>query len=93
MKTALTVTSRGVLRLPAGLRRELGLKADDQLIAETTPDGLLLRPAVALPVEMYGEARVREFDEGERDLAKALGRGRTASRSKGCPTKQAKRGR
>ena len=72
MKTALTMTSRGVVTLPARLRREMGLKADDQLIAETTPDGLLLRPAVTLPVEIYSEARIREFDEAEADLAKRL---------------------
>jgi AbrB family looped-hinge helix DNA binding protein len=72
MKTALTITSRGVVTLPAKLRREMGLKADDQLIAETTPEGLLLRPAVTLPVEMYSEARIREFDEAEAELAKRL---------------------
>ena len=68
MKTTLTVTSRGVVTLPAKLRKALGIQAEDQLIAETTPDGLLLRPAVTLPVEMYSESRVREFDEGEADL-------------------------
>lgn len=72
MKTALTMTSRGVVTLPAKLRREMGLKADDQLIAETTPEGLLLRPAVTLPIEMYSESRIREFDEAEAELAKAL---------------------
>ena len=51
MKTTLTMTSRGAVTLPAKLRRALGLKADDQLIAETTPEGLLLRLAVSLPVE------------------------------------------
>ena len=69
MKATLTITSRGIVTLPAKLRQALGLKADDQLIAETTPEGLLLRPAVTLPVEMYGEARIREFDEAEADLA------------------------
>lgn len=53
MKTTLTITERGVITLPAKLRQALGLTANDQLIAETTPDGLLLRPAVALPIEMY----------------------------------------
>ena len=53
MKTTLTLTSRGVVTLPAKLRRALGLKGDDQLIAETTPDGLLLRPAVTLPIEKH----------------------------------------
>jgi antitoxin PrlF len=79
MKATLTLTSRGVVTLPAKLRRALGLKADDQLIAEMTPEGLLLRPAVTLPVEIYSEKRVREFDEAEAELDKVLGR---PSRSK-----------
>jgi antitoxin PrlF len=74
MKTTLTLTSRGVVTLPAKLRRALGLKAEDQLIAETTPEGLLLRPAVTLPVEIYSEKRIREFDEAEAELAKVLQR-------------------
>ena len=72
MKATLTVTRRGVVTLPAKLRQALGIKADDQLIAETTPEGLLLRPAVTLPVEMYTEARVREFDRAEAELEAAL---------------------
>ncbi len=72
MKATLTVTSRGVVTLPAKLRQSLGIKADDQLIAETTPEGLLLRPAVTLPVEMYSDARVAEFDREERELEKLM---------------------
>ena len=75
MKATLTITSRGVVTLPAKLRQALGLKADDQLIAETTPDGLLLRPAVTLPVELYTPEREREFDAAEADLAVLLERG------------------
>ena len=74
MKAILTLTNRGVVTLPAKLRRALGLRADDQLIAETTPEGLLLRPAVTLPVEIYSEKRIREFDEAEADLGKVLNR-------------------
>jgi antitoxin PrlF len=74
MKTTVTVTSRGVITLPAKLRQALGLKAEDVLIAETTPDGLLLRPSVTLPIEIYSDARVREFDEGEAELEKVLSR-------------------
>ena len=80
MKTTLTVTSRGVVTLPAKLRRALGLKADDQLIAETTPEGLLLRPAVTLAVELYSDKRVREFDEAEADLEKVLRRKKKSAR-------------
>ena len=74
MKATVTITSRGVITLPAKLREALGLKADDHLIAETTPDGLLLRPAVTLPIEIYTPEREREFDEGEAELAAVLAR-------------------
>lgn len=76
MKTTVTVTSRGVVTLPARLRRTLGLKPEDQLIAETTPEGLLLRPAVTLALEIYSDKRIREFDEGEAELARSLRRKR-----------------
>jgi AbrB family looped-hinge helix DNA binding protein len=72
MKTTLTVSSRGGVTLPAKLRQALGLRPDDRLIAETTPEGLLLRPAVALPVELYTDKRIREFDEAEAGLDKTL---------------------
>lgn len=74
MKTTLTVTSRGVVTLPAKLRQALGIKADDQLIAEATPEGILLRPAVTLPIEIYSEKRIREFDAAEAEAAKVLRR-------------------
>jgi antitoxin PrlF len=72
MKVVLTVNARGEVTLPEKLRLALGLGAGRRLIAETTPDGLLLRPAVALPVELYADERVREFDEAEAKLKKML---------------------
>lgn len=81
MKATLTLTNRGVVTLPSKLRRALGLKADDQLIAETTPEGLLLRPAVTLPIEIYSEKRIREFDAAEAELAKVLSRRRSSKKS------------
>lgn len=80
MKSTISVTSRGVITLPAKLRRALGLKADDQLIAEITADGLLLRPAVTLPVEMYSAEREREFDRAAAELATVLGQATTKPR-------------
>jgi AbrB family looped-hinge helix DNA binding protein len=95
MRTALTINNRGVITLPAKLRRALGLKADDQLIAETTADGLLLRPAVTLPVEIYTGERVREFDAAEAELARALKPGvlKRASRRVAKPARRASRSR
>ncbi|HQW37069.1 MAG TPA: AbrB/MazE/SpoVT family DNA-binding domain-containing protein [Usitatibacteraceae bacterium] len=76
MKATLTISSRGLVTLPAKLRQAMGLKADDLLIAETTPEGLLLRPAVTLPVEMYSDKRIREFDAAEAEAAAVLARKR-----------------
>ena len=82
MKATVTITSRGVITLPAKLRQALGLKADDHLIAETTPEGLLLRPAVTLPIELYSPEREHEFDAAEAELATFLdGKGRSAKRA------------
>ena len=78
MKARLVVTSRGVVTLPAKLRQALGIRADDQLIAETTPEGLLLRLTVTLPVEIYTDQRIREFDEAEAELDKVLRRKKKA---------------
>lgn len=72
MLSFINVTKRGVLTLPVRLRKQLGLTADNLVIAESTPDGVLLRPAVALPIEIYTDERVREFNESEAELAAEL---------------------
>lgn len=77
MRATVTVSSRGLIALPARLRDELGLKADDVLLVETTSEGILLRPAVTLPVEIYSPDRIREFDGEEGRLAEAVIRPRT----------------
>ena len=69
MKVTVTVTERGTVTLPARLRKEMGIEAESLLIAESTEEGILLRPAVALPVEVYSQERLREFAAAERDLA------------------------
>jgi AbrB family looped-hinge helix DNA binding protein len=92
MKVTITINSRGGVTLPARLRQALGLKAGDRLIAESTPEGLLLRPAVMLLIEIYSPAREREFDETEADLAKVLhGQRLPAQRKAGKPTRPSSR--
>ena len=68
MHAQLTINPRGVVTLPAKIRKAMGFQANDQLIAETTPHGLLLRPTVTLPLEMYSPSRIQEFDAAEADL-------------------------
>ena len=74
MKTTLSVSSRGLITLPAKFRKAAGIRLSDSLIAETTGEGILLRPAVTLPVEIYTEARTAEFDRSEAELAAVLGK-------------------
>ena len=81
MKATITISGRGVITLPAKLRQALGLKAEDHLIAETTPEGLLLRPAITLPIETYGSEREREFDTAEGELAAFLRKAPTTKRA------------
>lgn len=71
MQATLFINSRGVITLPAKLRHAMGIRPDDQLIAETTPQGILLRPAITLPLEMYSPERIAEFDRAEAELASA----------------------
>jgi bifunctional DNA-binding transcriptional regulator/antitoxin component of YhaV-PrlF toxin-antitoxin module len=63
-----------VVTLPAKLRRLAGIGPESQVIAEVIPEGVLLRPAVTLPVEVYAEDRLAEFAAAERELAVVLER-------------------
>ncbi|MDN5872480.1 MAG: AbrB/MazE/SpoVT family DNA-binding domain-containing protein [Nitrococcus sp.] len=58
--------------MPAKLRKALHLRPQDKLIAETTPDGLLLRPAATLPIEFYTAERIAEFEQAEVELGEVL---------------------
>ncbi len=73
MKVTLTVTDRGTITLPLKLRKAMGIETESLLIAESTEEGILLRPAVTLPVEVYSRDRLREFAAAEKDLAEWYG--------------------
>jgi bifunctional DNA-binding transcriptional regulator/antitoxin component of YhaV-PrlF toxin-antitoxin module len=51
------------------MREAAGIRPQDNLIAETTPEGILLRPAVTVPIEIYSDERIAEFDQAEAELA------------------------
>lgn len=55
------VGKRGTFTLPASLRRRLGMDEGSLVIAEEREGGILLRPAKALPVEIYTPERIAEF--------------------------------
>jgi len=59
---------RGTVTLPKVLRQQYALTTHDLLLAESTPEGILLRPAVATPIEIYSDERIAEFQSEERKL-------------------------
>src|SRR3989442_16018881 len=55
------VGKRGTFVLPARLRKQFGLQEGSLVIAEARDDGILIRPAVAIPIEVYTPERIAEF--------------------------------
>lgn len=55
------VGKRGVVVVPARLRRKFGIREGQFIVAEERPEGILIRPAVVLPVEAYSPRRKAEF--------------------------------
>lgn len=72
MSEKVTIGQRGSFTLPARLRKRYGLKENDELFVEETEQGLLLRPAVSMPIEIYSEDRIREFTEDDDAIRKVL---------------------
>ena len=58
---------KGQLSLPASVLRKLGLQGAATLIVEATDDGaVILRSAAVYPIELYTDARIKEFEEENR---------------------------
>ena len=55
------VGRRGTFVIPAKLRRRFGIEEGSEVIAEETPEGILIRPAVTVPLELYSNERRAEF--------------------------------
>jgi AbrB family looped-hinge helix DNA binding protein len=55
------IGKRGVVVIPADMRRHFGFEVGATVIAEQREDGVLLRPAVTLPIEVYSNERKAEF--------------------------------
>ena len=72
MQGKITLNERGGITIPARMREALGLKANDELVIEDTEQGLLIRPAFSVPVELYSEQRIAEFAADEQAIGKLL---------------------
>ena len=64
---AIRLGKKGQLSLPAAVLRKMGIQGAATLLIETTDDGaVILRPAAVYPVEIYTEARMKEFEDANR---------------------------
>lgn len=71
MTKVININERGTLTLPKEMRRRLGVSRNAQIVAEETDEGILLRPGVTFPVELYSDERLAEFRRNnEEALAK-----------------------
>ena len=69
---------KGQITIPRPVLRRLGIEESAPMLLDVTDDGaIVLRQAAVLPVEIYSDARIAEFErEGtlsDADLAAAAG--------------------
>jgi len=55
------VGKRGTIIVPAKLRKQYGIEEGSFVTAEARDDGILIRPAVIVPIERYTPERKAEF--------------------------------
>ena len=58
---AVKVGKRGAIVVPARLRKRYGIEEGTLVTAEAREEGVLIRPAVVIPVERYSPERQAEF--------------------------------
>jgi bifunctional DNA-binding transcriptional regulator/antitoxin component of YhaV-PrlF toxin-antitoxin module len=67
--TSVKLNERGTLTLPKRLREKYAMAGESMVIVEDSGEGILVRPAAVVPVEIYTEDRLMEFAKGEAELA------------------------
>ena len=72
MSEKLKIGKRGVITLPAKLRKKYGIRESDYLLVEETEEGLLLKPMISMPIEIYTEERIAEFFEDDEKIGEIL---------------------
>jgi len=61
MAEAARVGKRGAVVIPARIRRQFGIEEGTTVLVEAGPEGVVIRPAVTVPVEVYSLERKATF--------------------------------
>ncbi|HCU25220.1 MAG TPA: hypothetical protein DF383_09390, partial [Deltaproteobacteria bacterium] len=59
---------RGQITLPAMMRKKYSMDSSTPLIAEETPEGILLRKANLIPMKTYSEGEIQEWKKQDKIL-------------------------
>lgn len=73
---AIKVGKRGAIVVPAKLRKRYGIEEGSLVMTEAREDGVLIRPAIVIPVERYTPERKAEFILSNATTAKDYERAR-----------------
>jgi len=73
---AVKVGKRGTIIVPAKLRRRYGIEEGGLVTTEPREEGVLIRPAIVVPVERYTPERKAEFLLSTATTAKDYARAR-----------------
>jgi AbrB family looped-hinge helix DNA binding protein len=72
------LSPRGQVTLPASLRRSLGLRAGDAFRVRLEDGRVVLEPVEVVPIELYDDERIAEFERAASMSAEELERARAA---------------
>ena len=74
---------KGQVSIPKSVLQRVGITGEAPLLVETTEDGaIILRQAAVYPVEIYSDARVKEFLAEDRLTADEAARIKAALKKK-----------
>jgi antitoxin PrlF len=62
MHETVVVSNRGQITLPANLRKKFGIQQGGLVIIEDRAGEIILKPAVAMEIELYSDAQIVEWD-------------------------------
>lgn len=65
MSDTLIVSERGQITLPATIRKRYGIKGGSALIIEERNNGLLLKPAAVMELDIYSDDQIAEWDKAD----------------------------
>ena len=76
MMATIQVNERGTLTLPKAFRKAMGIDRGGTVAVELADGGIVLRPSISFPIEIYSDDRIREFEAADVEIGRILKRKR-----------------